>query len=336
MNTQEIKKLKNLLSSAKQITIIPHKNPDGDAMGSCLALFHFLKLKGLKAKVISPTRFPSFLRWLPGSEEVLVASEKYMSSSRWIKGSDIIFTLDFNNLKRADILEEFLQKSLQKSLVKFVMIDHHQAPDDYAKVTISESNCSSTCELLYQVLDALGAKTYINEDIATCLYTGIMTDTGCFKYSLTTAETFKTAGFLVERGADPYHINSMVFDSYTLNRLGLLSRALSNLTILNEKTAYTFLTCEDLKEFKVEKGYTEGIVNYALKIKTIDFAAFFVEEQDTKTIKISFRSKKETDVNEFARNHFQGGGHINAAGGFSALSLEETIEKFKEIVSQNQ
>lgn len=331
MNAQDIEIVNQLLKRQPKISIIPHKNPDGDAMGSCLALCLFLKKKQLDAKVVSPTDYPNFLKWLPQNDEVLIFTEDSQKAIRQIETSDVIFTLDFNTLSRADGLTE----TLQKSTATFVMIDHHQQPDTYASVTYSNPKASSTCEMVYTFIEALGEAHTIDKDIATCLYTGIMTDTGCFKYSLTTATTHCIVASLIEKGIDVTNINSSVFDSYSLDRLQLLGKVLDNLVYLPAyKTAYMTLSKEELKQFQFQKGDTEGFVNYGLKMKDAEMAVIFIEEEKENIIKISFRSKNNLDMNVLARKYFSGGGHINASGGRSELSLQDTVAHFLEILPQ--
>lgn len=325
MNPKDIENLKQLIENQQVISIIPHKNPDGDAMGSCLALYHYLKEKNQKVCVVSPTNYPDFLKWLPADNEVLIFENSPEKSLEQLKNSSVIFTLDFNALHRADPLSE----TLQKLSTKFVMIDHHQQPDDYAEICFSNPKASSTCEIVFEIINNLNDLDSVNSEIATCLYTGIMTDTGGFRYSLTSARTHQIVSFLIEKGANPSFISSIVFDSFSVDRLRLLGKALENLTFIKEyNTAYISLSSEDLKKFNFQKGDTEGVVNYGLKLKEAEFAAIFIEDEKEGQIKISFRSKTDLNVNIFARKYFEGGGHINAAGGRSSLNLQETINKF--------
>lgn len=327
MNIQSIERVKQLLNKQPKISIIPHKNPDGDAIGSCLALFLFLKKKEYNVKIVSPTDYPNFLKWLPSTSEVMLFSDNQQQALEQIQSSQLIFTLDFNNLLRADTLAE----ALQKSTASFVMIDHHQQPDNYAEVTFSDPMASSTCEMVYKFIDTLGGASFIDRDIATCLYTGIMTDTGSFKYGLTSAMTHRITAFLIEKGIDIARINSNVLDSYSLDRLQLLGKALENLTFVAQfKTAYITLTSDELSEFHFQKGDTEGIVNYGLKIKEAELAVIFIQEEDY--VKISFRSKTDLDTNLFARTYFNGGGHINASGGRHNGTIQEAVDKMLEVL----
>jgi len=326
MNTEDIGGVKALLSSPKKIAIIPHKNPDGDAMGSTLGLSHYLTLKGHTTTVITPNEFPDFLAWMPGSGSVKVFEKDRENTIRTLQEAEIVFTLDFNHFGRTgDQMEEVLRK-LDTT---FVMIDHHQNPDTYAKFTFSDTGYGSTCEMVYHFIAGLGDKNIINLDIATCLYTGIVTDSGSFRYPSTTGTTHRIVAEFIDLGIDNSAIHSNLFDNHSHNRIQILARALQNMKVLPVyNTSYTYMSQEELNSFNHSKGDTEGIVNYGLSMKDIVFTAFFTENKDEGIIKISFRSKGNFDVNQYARQHFSGGGHINAAGGKSTDSLEATIQKF--------
>ncbi|UUV20601.1 DHH family phosphoesterase [Paenimyroides aestuarii] len=332
MNTNDKAFLTQFLETPKQIAIIPHRNPDGDALGSCLGLYHVLKQLNHTVKVLAPNEFPEFISWLPATNEILIFEKNFDTCAAFLQGSDLVFTLDFNALHRAgDQMGSYLEK-LRKP---FVMIDHHQMPDNYAKVTISDTSFGSTCELLYRFLQELNLQKYINVEVATCIYTGIVTDSGSFKFVKTTGDTHRVVAELIDLGVDNPKIHSMLFNTSSYNQLQLVGRALQQLKVLpNHSTAYTYLTQDDLNQFHYQKGDTEGIVNYGLSIKGIDFAAIFIENKEEGMIKISFRSEGEFDVNEFARTFFNGGGHINAAGGKSFISLQETILKFETIINE--
>ncbi|MBP6073286.1 MAG: bifunctional oligoribonuclease/PAP phosphatase NrnA [Flavobacterium sp.] len=331
MNDKEIQEIVGLLSTPKKIVIIPHRSPDGDAMGSTLGLYHLLMQMKHQAVVISPNDFPSFLDWMPGSENVLVYENDREATSKWVAAADLIFTLDFNALHRTGEMETVLSKVS----VPFIMIDHHQSPDTYAKYTFSDTSYGSTCEMLYNFMVQIGKKAFIDKTIATCLYTGILTDSGGFKFPKTTGNTHRIVAEFIELGVENTVIPTLLFDNSSYNRLQLLGRALQNLKVVaDKKTAYITLSQKELDDFGYEKGDTEGIVNYGLSIKGIHFAAIFIEHTDEKIIKISFRSQGDFDVNLFARAHFNGGGHMNAAGGKSNETLEKTIEKFIHLVAE--
>lgn len=331
MTSDEIEAVRQLLASPKKIAIIPHRNPDGDAMGSTLGLYHFLKQKNHEVTVISPNEFPDFLAWLPESERVLIFEKDAHNCIDILKEADIVFTLDFNALHRVG---DFMQATLQHLHTTFIMIDHHQAPDAYANYMFSDTNYGSTCEMVYHFIHQLGEEKLIDKNVATCIYTGIVTDSGSFRFPLTTTVTHRVVADLIDKGVENTSIHVSLFDTSSYNRLQLLGRALQNMKLLPEyKTSYITLTQEELDQFGYVKGDTEGIVNYGLSLKGFDFTALFIENKEEGIIKISFRSKGSFDVNQFARNHFSGGGHINAAGGKSSLSLEETIKQFIAILA---
>lgn len=330
MNEKDIQAIQELLATPKKIAIIPHRSPDGDAMGSTLGLYHFLLKLNHNPVVIVPNDFPNFLAWLPASETVLVYENDKENVSKIIQEQELIFTLDFNALHRTGELEHVLNKLS----TPMIMIDHHQAPDSYATVTYSDTSFGSTCEMVYNFIEFLGKKELIDTKIATCLYTGILTDSGGFKFPKTTGATHRIVAEFIDLGVENTEIPTLLFDNNSYNRLQLLGRSLQNMKVIPEfKTAYISLSQNELDEFHYEKGDTEGTVNYGLSIKGIIFAAIFIEHRDENVIKISFRSQGDFDVNQFARTYFGGGGHINAAGGKSYDTLANTINKFEKIVS---
>ena len=329
MKEQDIQAIQQLLSTPKKIAIIPHRGPDGDAMGSTLGLYHFLLKNNHHPVVISPNEFPDFLAWLPGAETVQLFEKDKKNCTQILEEAELIFTLDFNALHRVGEME----KVLEKLTVPFVMIDHHQSPDDYATVTYSDTAFGSTCEMLYNFISLLGKKSDIDKTIGTCIYTGILTDSGSFRFPKTTGTTHRIIADLIDLGVENSEIPRLLFDNSSFDRLQLMGRALQNMKIFPEhQTTYTTLTQQELDQFNHIKGDTEGIVNYGLSIKGIVFTAIFIENAEEKIIKISFRSQGDFDVNLFAREHFNGGGHQNAAGGKSEASMEETVQKFEDVV----
>lgn len=329
MKNEDIQAIRELLSTPKRIVIIPHRSPDGDAMGSTLALYHFLLKLNHQACVIAPNEFPDFLAWLPGSENVLVYEKDKENTTKILEAAELIFTLDFNALHRTGEMENVLVKLH----AAFIMIDHHQKPDTYAAFTYSSTAFGSTCEMIYNFIEFLGHKNLIDSTIATCIYTGIVTDSGSFRFPSTTSATHRIVADLIELGIDNSGIHNQLFDNSSYNRLQLMGRALQNMKVFPEhSTSYITLSQQELDQFHYEKGDTEGLVNLGLSIKGIIFAVIFIEHKDENIIKISFRSQGGFDVNQFAREHFNGGGHINAAGGKSYLSLRETVVKFENII----
>ncbi|TDP57971.1 DHH family phosphoesterase [Flavobacterium dankookense] len=331
MKKEDILAIHNLLATPKKIAIIPHRSPDGDAMGSTLALYHFLLKMNHQPVVIAPNDFPNFLAWLPSSETVLIFENDRANCTKVIQEAEMVFTLDFNALHRTGEMEQVLNKVT----VPMIMIDHHQKPDSYATYTYSDTIFGSTCEMIYNFISFLDKKELIDKTIATCIYTGITTDSGSFRFPSTTSNTHKIVAELIDLGIENSEIHNQLFDNNSYNRLQLLGRALQNMKVFPEfKTSYISLSQKELDEFHYEKGDTEGVVNYGLTIKGIVFAAIFIEHRDENIIKISFRSQGSFDVNQFARDHFNGGGHINAAGGKSYESLKKTIEKFENLISK--
>ena len=331
MNKAKILELKKVLSNPKKVVIVPHKNPDGDAMGSTLGLCNYLKKLGHSAIVIAPNDYPEFLKWIPGTKDVLIHEEHTRVAEAHISQADLIFTLDFNALHRCGAMETPIENS---AAIK-VMIDHHQQPDDYATYVFSDVSICSTSEMVYHFIEMMDDLEHIDVAIGEALYTGIMTDTASFRFSLTTSTTHRVIAHLIDIGVEKTHIHNAVYDTNSFGRLQLLGCALNNLKFLESfKTAYISLTHKELEAHDFQKGDTEGFVNYGLSLKGARFAVIFIEHKQEGIIKISFRSKGDFDVNTFARTHFNGGGHKNASGGRSNLNLEDTIEKFISILSE--
>lgn len=334
MDEQKIQAARALISAADDIVIVAHQNPDGDAIGSSLGLYFYLKsLRKKRLTVMMPNDFPDFLKWIPGVDDIQIFESNSEQHTETLKNADLIFTLDFNTLSRVSKMES----ALRGALGDFIMIDHHQAPDDYAKVTFSDVKMSSTSELVYHFIRNIDASFQFEKEIATCLYTGIMTDTGSFRYATTSAETHRVVANLLDAGASNSYIHEHVFDTSSPDRLRLLGVALENLQVLPEfRTAFITLSQDELDRNHFRKGDTEGFVNYALSVKDVIFAAIFIENRQDHLVKISFRSKGTFSVNDFARMNFNGGGHINAAGGRSFKTLNETVEDFKTLVKEHK
>ena len=331
MNKAKILDLKKVLSNPKKVVIVPHKNPDGDAMGSTLGLCNYLKKLGHSAMVIAPNDYPEFLKWIPGTKDVLIHEENTSVAEAHISQADLIFTLDFNALHRCGAMETPIENS---AAIK-IMIDHHQQPDDYATYVYSDVSICSTSEMVYHFIEMMDGLKHIDVAIGEALYTGIMTDTASFRFPLTTSTTHRVIAHLIDIGVEKTHIHNAVYDTNSFGRLQLLGCALSNLTFLEPfKTAYISLTNKELEANDFQKGDTEGFVNYGLSLKGAKLAVIFIEHKQEGIIKISFRSKGDFDVNSFARTHFNGGGHKNASGGRSNLNLEETIAEFISILSE--
>jgi phosphoesterase RecJ-like protein len=325
MIKNQLEQLKQWLDKPATVVIIPHKNPDGDAMGSCLAWQGMLNQLGHSTSVIAPNDYPTFLHWLPGHDSVLIYENDQELANKLISGANIVFTLDFNTLKRIDQMGARVAESAAKK----VMIDHHQEPDDYADIMFSNPAIGSTCEFVFQIIDAMGLAKHINQDIASCLYTGIVTDTGSFRFPSVTSATHRAVATLIDAGANHSEIHEKIKDNARPDRLKLLGIALKNMVFISEfKTAYITISQDELDACNYQKGDTEGFVNYGLSMAGIEMAVLMTESKKEEMIKISFRSKGDLAVNLFAKTYFEGGGHINAAGGKSDKSLRETEAYF--------
>ncbi len=331
MQKDHLQLLKQQIEAAKHITIISHYNPDGDAVGSSLALYLYLKSIQKSVAVILPNDFPPYFNWLSHSEEIILFNSKQPEAIAAIEKCDTLFLLDFNKLHRVETMYSAIQN---KEAFK-VMIDHHQEPDTFPEFMYHDVKASSTCELVFEIINELTPGGLKNKDIAACIYTGIMTDTGNFKFNSVTPHTHRILAQLLETGISPHTINSNVHDSFSENRLKLLGFSISEkLTVLpNFATAYIWLTKKELLSYQVQKGDTEGIVNYPFSIKGILFCALFTEADGI--IKMSFRSKGVFDVNQFSKQHFNGGGHINAAGGKDfSTNILQVVERFVNLLPE--
>lgn len=334
MNQQIIVNIKEQILQARSIVIVTHTNPDGDAIGSSLGFYHFIRAFTPKknVKVIVPNEFPPFLKWMPAVSDIMIFQSNEAAAITCIKDADLCFCLDFNSLKRTDKLSPFLEAS---DAFK-ILIDHHPQPDNNFDLMISKIESSSTSELIFDVILAMCGIGALNKEIASCLYVGIMTDTGSFSYSCRRPDTYLVVAELIRCGIDSERIHRKIYDTYSENRMRLLGFCLSErMKVLNEfHTAYIYLTDNDLKRFKHQNGDTEGVVNYALSIEGIVLAVLFTEKEGK--IRLSLRSKGEFSVNELARKYFNGGGHKNASGGDSYKSMNDTLAFFESILKEYQ
>lgn len=319
----QLANLRQLLDRPRRVSIVSHFNPDGDAVGSALGLMHVLKAVGHHARVVLPNTPADFLDWLPGRNELLCLDRSPDASLSAIRMSDVVFCVDFNRLDRIGGLEGTVRAARVR-----VLIDHHQDPEEMASATFSDITASSTCQMVADIMQALGWSEHIGLDAATCLYLGMVTDSGSFRFRSTTPHTMRLAADLMERGVDIDRVHSAIADTNREERLRLLGfTLLERMTVLPEqRTVIIGLGQEELKRFNFRPGDTEGFVNYGLSIKGMRLAAFFMEHQDL--VKISLRSKGNLPVDQFLKAHFNGGGHNNAAGGRSELSLEGTVQRF--------
>ncbi|HOP43175.1 MAG: bifunctional oligoribonuclease/PAP phosphatase NrnA [Flavobacteriales bacterium] len=323
----QVEALRDLLARPRRIAIVTHHNPDGDAMGSGLGWCRLLRAAGHDAVLVLPNTPAHFLHWMPGFDEVLAVDQDRQRALSNVRDREVLFCLDFNRLDRIGELQEAAESAPIR-----VLVDHHRDPADVFQVVFSEVTACSTCQLVYDIAIALGWEQLIDEGTATCLYTGIMTDSGSFRFSSTTAHTHRVAASLLEKGVRPDRVHEDVMDDNPEHRLRLLGFTLSERLSVHEHlaTAVIQLSAEDLARHDFHPGDTEGFVNYGLSIRGVRLAAFFMQRGDE--VKISLRSRGELPVNEFLGAHFHGGGHRNAAGGRSTLGLDATVARFLELL----
>jgi len=324
--------LNKIIAKSENIIIIGHVNPDGDAIGSSLGLYHYLKIKGKKPVVVMPNDFAAFLKWMPAAEQVIDFEQQKESTTKIIKAADLIFCCDFNDLKRISGLTETVNDS---SAFK-VMIDHHPQPTGFADIEISDTSVSSASELVYEVIVEMGETKHLNKDFANSILTGIITDTGLFHHNSEKPRTFEVVAELIKMGGSKDLIIDKVYNTYTYKRLKLLGNSLYNkMQFFPEySAAFIVLTKEDQKKYDYQIGDSEGLVNWPLSIGEVNFSAMFTEKDDS--VKASFRSDNNFDVNKFARDYYKGGGHKNAAGGKSYKSVNKTIEEFVLLLKKHQ
>jgi bifunctional oligoribonuclease and PAP phosphatase NrnA len=321
--------LQQLIRIPQNVAVFSHRNPDGDAIGSALAMYHYLKQYGHTVHVLFPSEFPEEFESLPASEEILIWDIHTEECKQVLSGKNLFIFLDFNAYNRIDKLGDFVKNLPGKR----IMIDHHLYPDPIADFVFSEPEASSTCEMVYRFITGLGDLIKINPTVAKCIYTGIVTDTGSFRHA-TNPQVFRITAELVERGLDDTGVQDMIFNSQKEKNLRLLGHCLSNrMEVMPEyKTALIWLSKKDYEIFNIQRGDTEGIVNYLLSMRDIKMAAF-IHNQPT-VVKLSLRSKGDLDVQEICKKHFNGGGHKNASGAYSHDSLKATIEKFKALLPE--
>lgn len=324
--------VKEFLSSPKKIVITTHHKPDGDAMGSSLALWHYLNKSHHKTTVISPTDYPEFLHWMPGHKEVINFEERPNISKELVAGADAVFCLDFNKLHRVNELGEEIGKA---GGYKF-LIDHHLEPDRFPDYQLWDTKVCSTAELIYDFILMLGGEKQIDKTIATCIYTGLLTDTDRFRIPTTTPKVHYIAAKLMETGVEHTRIFEKIYETFGENRLRFFGFCFTDrMEVLKDvHTAIIAVDADDLKKYRITTGDTEGLVNYPLQIKGIKLAVIIIQRSDQ--VKLSFRSKGNIDVNTLAKEHFEGGGHKNAAGGKSAVSVAETKEKLISILARQK
>ncbi len=327
----DVSALQELLKEPKEVMITTHHKPDADALGSSLGLAGYLKKKGHRVTVVTPSDYPAFLNWMNGNDDVIVYSPKNDELvQRIISESQVIFCLDFSVLSRINEMGEYIRNAKGTK----VLVDHHLQPEDFAEIAFSNTNAAATAEIVYDLIKGLGDGDLIDTNIGECLYAGIMTDTGSFRHPSTSPNVHLIIADLLNVGVKTSNIHRLIYDSSSELRLRFLGYVLKEkLVVLNEyNTAYIPITSEELKAYDSKTGDTEGLVNYALSIEGIVFAALIIDR--SQAVKMSFRSVGDFSSNEFARDHFNGGGHKNAAGGMSMDSLEATIAKFESLLPQ--
>ncbi len=325
---QNLNAFNELLSTPKKIVITPHSNPDADALGSCLGLWSILKKLGHDVTVVSLNDFPGFLKWMHGQQDVVIYDYTPEKSIELIEQAEIIFSLDYSSLDRIGPLGDVVRAATATKVV----IDHHRDPEDFADFMDWNIEAGATGELLFDLAKSMDWVKFIDSQVADCIYSGIMTDTGGFRHPNTSQHIHEIVAELIGLGADTAKVAKQVYDSNSVDRLRLLGFSLNErMVVLEEfKVAYIHLSATDLRRFNARQGDTEGLVNYALSIVGITMAALFTEKDGL--IRMSFRSVGDFSVNDFARKNFEGGGHINAAGGKSSLTLKETLNKFEGLL----
>lgn len=326
MDEEELKKL---LDTPHQVVIFSHRNPDGDALGSSLAMASFLQKWGHSTQIVLPSEYPAIFEWMDGVQEVLVYDQDAKASLAAIEKADLFFCLDFNALDRIDKSGEAMKASGKP----IVLIDHHIDPENFANYLLSDTTASSTCELVYDFIHLMGKEAFLDVEIGTFLYTGIVTDTGSFKYS-TTSKLFRTVAELIDLGVDDYQLQDLIFNSLPEKNLRILGHCLANrMEILEDyQTGIITLNRKDFDRFQIQRGDTEGVVNFILKMKKVKVAAFITEQPNI--VKLSLRSKGDFSVQQIAARHFNGGGHRNAAGGYSYKGLRSTVRRFKSVLPE--
>lgn len=327
IQVEDLQDIKAQISSPKKIVIISHRNPDGDAIGSSLGLAGVLAKQSHAVKIVLPSDYPLVFNYLDNIDDIVIYDSEPQKALEFIKEANLIFCLDFNSLERVSKMAS----AIEESEAKIIMIDHHIEPEPFYDYGISIPAASSTSEMIYEFLEACGYLQHMDISIGEALFTGILTDTGSFRHN-TNKRTYEIAGALKNFGIDDYYLQDKIFNSLEEKQLRILGHCLANrMEILEEyRTGIIALNKFDFENFNIQRGDTEGIVNYILMMKKMD-VAIFITQQPT-IIKISFRSKGDISVQALARDHFRGGGHKNAAGGAAYGALRTVIEKVKEVL----
>lgn len=326
---QNFEQLQDILSTPKRIVITSHANPDGDALGSSLGLYHYLKKQGHRITVIMPTEMPHFLNWMKDFDKVLVYENIRTFSSTILKEAEVIFALDYNGLGRIEGMSSLVGNSKAYK----VMIDHHIEPEDFCHAVLSDTTASSTCQLIYEFIEMLGGLEDLDNSALNALYVGILTDTGGFRYA-TSARLFRIVANMLEKGIDNNKLTDLVFNSYTVKSFNLLAYCISDCLELMEdcNTGIIAISQADHRKYNIQRGDLEGVVNFILKIRKMRCAALITERRDI--VKLSLRSKGDFSVQKICSEHFNGGGHKNASGGAIKKPFKEVIAQFKTIINE--
>ncbi len=328
---ETITSVKQVLSERKQkIVIVPHESPDGDAIGSAIGLGEILSNFGHTVNIVTPNDYPEFLKWFGSELNIVKYDNDKKSGKALFNEADLLICVDFNEVGRAGKLEKRVAKFNKTK----ILIDHHPYPKNFCTFMISEPEYSSTAELIFDVVHKIGFEKQINKNAAEALYTGILTDTGAFNHNTSRPNTFKVVSDLMKFGIDTERIQSGVYHNFSVNRMKLLGYCLNEKMVVypQYRSAIITISKEELKQFDFQPGDTEGFVNYPLSIKNIVFSVLLIEKE--KFVKASFRSKGNFPTNQFAKAHFNGGGHLNASGGETDLSLDAAFEKFTQLLPE--
>ena len=333
LSKEHIERLREMLARPGQrIVVVSHTNPDGDAVGSSLAWAEVLRTMGRAVTCVVPNKYPYFLDWMPGIDEVVIfKTDTEGRARRAIAEADMIFCLDFNAVSRLEILSDTIAAN---TTARRVLIDHHLSPDEGFDLMFSHPDSSSTCFLVYSIVEAMCGAGAITRRMAESLYVGMMTDTGNFSFSSLTSDLFRAVAVLIDKGVNVPYVNSSVYNNFSEGRMRLLGYMLNDKMVTDYEfgVAYVSLTEEEMRRFDFIQGDSEGFVNYPLSIRGIRMSAMFIQTKHS--IRVSLRSRGEVDVNVFARRYFDGGGHRNAAGGKSYVPMNETLENFRKYLRE--
>ena len=331
LTASQISEFRQKLAESKKIAICTHYNPDGDAVGSSLALRSYFVTQGFDVQCVIPNNMPEFYLWMPGAETISVAQKQFKEAKKTLLEADILFLVDMNAEHRSGVDIEAI---LLETHAYKVLIDHHPDPTAKCNLIYSNINTTSTCENIYRFLNEITEKPFLNKEIGTCIYTGIITDTGSLSFACNYPETYTLLAKLMKMGVSGEDIHRKIYDNYSESRIRLLGLSLNKLKVFPHLgTSYMYLTQEEMKINNFKDGDTEGFVNYGISLKGIYFTAFFIERE--KRIRISFRSKGNFDVNKFAQTYFNGGGHKNAAASYHYDTLENTMKLFEKIIKKH-